>query len=151
MIYDVLKNACSYFPPGSPMAKAVDFITTFDAAKPDGRYEIEGAMYAIVMSYQTKPAEQQKSETHIKYIDVQAILSGRERIDVAVLTDAIAVDTLYDEAKDAAFYRMPADYIPLAMTAGTFAALYPQDIHRPCCDLDGAADVRKIVVKVPLL
>lgn len=150
MIYDVLKNAHSYFPQNSRMAKAIDFVTTFDAAQPDGRYELDGAMYAIVMSYQTKPAEQQKSETHKKYIDVQAILSGRERIDVAILSDAAVIDTPYDEAKDAAFYKMPADYIPLAMTAGTFAALYPQDIHRPCCNLDGLANVRKIVVKVPL-
>jgi YhcH/YjgK/YiaL family protein len=81
MIYDVLKNAHSYFSQSSRMAKAVEFITTFNTAKPDSRYEIDGAMYAIVMSYQTKPAEQQKSETHKKYIDVQAILSGCERVN----------------------------------------------------------------------
>jgi YhcH/YjgK/YiaL family protein len=151
MIYDILKNSDSYFQHSDRMAKAVDFITTFDAATPDGRYELDGEMYAVVMSYKTKPAEQQKSETHKKYIDVQAILNGRERIDVAILSDSIAVDTPYDEAKDAAFYRMPDEHIPLIMTEGTFAVFYPQDVHRPCCDLDCVADVRKIVVKVPLV
>ena len=150
MIYDDLKNAHCYFLHGTLLAKAIDYIKTFDLSQPDGRYEIDGAMYAMVMSYQTKPAEQQKSETHKKYIDVQAIFVGRERIDVVIFSENIAIDTPYNEAKDAAFYKLPSDYIPLAMHKGTFAVFYPQDVHRPCCDFDGTASVRKIVVKVPV-
>jgi biofilm protein TabA len=153
MIYDVLDNAHFYFPPAGRLAKAIDYIKNFDLSQPDGRYEIDGKnMYAIVMSYQTKPAEQQKAETHIKYLDVQAVLSGRERMDVVLLSGSAVVDTPYDETKDAAFYKMPPDYARMVMTNGIFAVLYPQDIHRPCCSLnDSPTSVRKIVVKITLL
>jgi biofilm protein TabA len=152
MIYDILKNARFYFPSGSPLAKAVEYIESFDASHPDGRYEIDGKnMYAIVSSYQTKPADLQITESHKKYIDVQAILSGRERIDVALLSGSTIVDKPYDDSKDTAFYRMPADYVSLIMMPGAFALFYPQDVHRPCCNFESAADVRKIVVKVLLL
>jgi biofilm protein TabA len=151
MIYDVLKNAHLYFTPGCRLAKAIDFVRNFNLSEPDGRYEIGDTMYAIVMSYKTKPAEQQKSETHKKYIDIQVVLSGRERIDIALFSDRMVIETPYDEAKDAAFYKLGGAYVPLIMTEGTFAVLYPQDVHRPSCNLDGAADVRKIVVKVQIL
>jgi biofilm protein TabA len=151
MIYDVLINGYLYFPAGGRLAKAVEYIKNFNHSQPDGRYEIDGRnIYAIVSSYQTKPAEGQISETHKKYIDVQAILEGRECIDVAILSESIVIEKPYDETKDAAFYKMPADYASLAMTKGTFAVFYPQDIHRPCCSLGGEANVRKIVVKVLL-
>jgi biofilm protein TabA len=152
MIYDVLENGHFYFAASSRLAKAIEYIRAFDILQPDGQYEIEGKhMYAIVSSYETKPAEQQITESHKKYIDVQAILSGRERIDVALDSEALVINKPYDNAKDAVFYKAPVSYVPLVMTEGTFAVFYPQDVHRPCCDLDGTGDVRKIVVKITLV
>lgn len=151
MIYDALKNAHLYFAQGSRLAKAIDYIKAFDSSRPDGRYEIDDTMYASVSSYQTKPAEQQTIESHRRYIDVQAILSGRERIDVALFSNRLIIDKPYDETKDAVFYKTLPDFTSLNMTESTFAVFYPQNVHRPCCNFDNCDNVRKIVVKIMLL
>lgn len=151
MIYDVLENSHLYFEKGSRLAKACEFVRSFDLSQPDGRYEIDGEnMYATVASYQTKPAEQLKFEAHKKYIDVQALISGCERIDVFLFPERLVVDTPYNEARDITFYKPANGFVPLIMNEGIFAVLYPHDAHRPSCNFDSQANVRKIVVKVAL-
>jgi biofilm protein TabA len=150
MIYDNLENSDFYFSPGSRLFRAVEFIKKFDNSKPDGRYEIDGAnIYAIVTSYTTKPAKQQIIESHRKYTDIQATLKGCERIDTSILSNRFVISSAYDENKDAVYYEGFPEFVKLNLRAGMFAVFYPQDVHRPCCNLDeNAAEIRKIVVKV---
>lgn len=148
MIYDDLKNAGRYFKTGDAFDRALAFVLGFDPKTPDGRYEIEGtALYALVSSYETEPADTRRFETHRIYADVQVLIGGEERIDSSPEAPKDVV-VEYNGAKDIEFWGVPRRFISLAMTPGTFAVFFPNELHRPNCHLDAKAGVRKIVVKV---
>lgn len=121
---------------------------------PDGRHELAGdRLFALVQTYTTKPRAQGRMETHRKYVDIQAILTGAELCEVAPLsemTPATPPDTPpvpYDPAKDIAFHHGSGD--PLTLRPGLFAIFFPADAHMPSLALPtGPAQVRKIVLKV---
>ena len=94
MIKDNLKYAELYegVNPGFPVAFA--FLEEA-LAKPKevGRYDLEEGVFALVQSYDTKPAEACKIEAHKKYIDIQCVLKGKELFGVADLS----TQTLYED------------------------------------------------------
>jgi len=148
MIYDRLENFGKYFHNGSPLFSALSFAVEFDPSKPDGRYEIEPEkIYALVSSYETSPASQNRFEIHRKYADVQVVIEGEEKVEVSLSSELKSVSE-YNDAKDAVFLESPMDSASLAMRRGHFAVIYPNEVHRPNCDLHGKLHVRKIVVKV---
>ena len=121
--------------------------TDFKSLAP-GRYEIDGNMYALVQEYATQPKEERKAERHEKYIDIQYIDQGEECIGFALLSDGCEVSEDKLAEKDAVFYKVVKDEIFLVMPAGTYAIFLPNDIHRPCCQHETAAQVRKVVLKI---
>ena len=55
----------------------------------------------------------------------------------------------YDIDKDIVFYEKLVPGSSIVLDEGTFAVLYPADVHRPCGSLDGKlAPVTKVVVKI---
>lgn len=150
MIYDTLENFEKYFKPESPLFRAISFAVEFDPSRPDGRYEIESEnIFAQVSSYETSPASQNSFEIHRKYTDVQIVIEGEEKIEVSLSTELKEAGD-YDETKDKATMESPRDQASLAMRRGYFAVIYPNQAHRPNCDLHGKSYVRKIVVKVQM-
>ncbi len=148
MIQDSLKNSHLYYDSSKALKKAFTFINELDPSSPDGSYEIDGeALFAILCSYPTRQADSALFEAHKKYIDIQVVLAGQERIDVS-LDEDIEVSQPYDEDKDVVLFNAPQIYSTLMMRAGEFAIFYPQDIHRPSCSIKDPQDVRKLVVKV---
>jgi YhcH/YjgK/YiaL family protein len=148
MIYDTLENFGKYFHTGSPLFSALSFAVKFDPSKPDGRYEIEAEkIYALVSSYETSPASHNRFEIHRKYADVQVVIEGEERLDVS-LSSELKTMSEYDKEKDRVFLESPGDSASLVMRRGYFAVIYPNEAHRPNCDVHGKLHVRKIVVKV---
>jgi biofilm protein TabA len=147
MIYDTLENFGKYFHTGSPLFSALSFAVEFDPSKPDGRYEIESEkIYALVSSYETSPASQNRFEIHRKHADVQVVIEGEEKVEVS-LSELKSVSEYYD-AKDKVFLESPRDSASVVMRRGYFAVIYPNEAHRPNCDMHGKQHVRKIVVKV---
>ncbi len=54
-----------------------------------GRVEIDGdQVFAFVQEYTSKPMEQGRWEAHVKYIDIQYIVSGEEQIGYANVADS---------------------------------------------------------------
>lgn len=148
MIYDTFDHIDTYCRKDSPLARAIRFVAEFDRAQPDGRYPIEGeAMYALVSSYTTSPRVERRFEAHKKYLDVQVLLEGEESIDISLEANLPLLQE-YNETKDIFFVQPPAECASLVMQPGYFAVFYPQDFHRPNCQLRGASPVRKIVVKI---
>jgi biofilm protein TabA len=147
MIYAKFENIEDYFQKGSPIFKALSFALAFDSAKPDGRYEIDDMVHALVSSYDTSPATKRWFEAHRKYTDVHVILEGEEKIEVASPQHLEIIEE-YSETKDVIFLGSPPDFASLPISPGCFAVFYPHDIHRPNCDLHGKRHVRKIVMKV---
>ncbi|GGH04010.1 YhcH/YjgK/YiaL family protein [Mucilaginibacter phyllosphaerae] len=111
-----------------------------------GKHPIDGDnAYAIVTEAPSKALEQAGWESHRKYIDLQYVIKGRERIDVVNLIDA-TVTKPYDEEHDYANYQ--AEGTAHIAQPGTFYLFFPQDVHRPNIKVTGYDTVKKIVVKI---
>ena len=149
MIFDTLTNASRYESLNSRFAKAFAYLRTVDGTQPLGRHDLDGDdCFALVQTYETKPQEKALFEAHRKYIDVQFLHSGNETILWAPL-GAMAEETMaYDEAKDAALWKLVPDSTPLHMSGGRFCILYPEDAHAPCITAKEPSQVFKVVVKV---
>ncbi len=147
MIIDSIKNAALYFGVPERISAGLRWLQTKDLAKlAPGRYELDGTnLFAIISEYQTKPKDQGKWEAHKRYYDIQYLISGREAIGYACL-EACRLGA-YDEGKDfQEILEAPGDF--LAMRAGMFMILAPQDAHMPGLALDTPGAVKKAVVKV---
>jgi YhcH/YjgK/YiaL family protein len=150
MIVDALSNADRYAPLLPGLAEAFAFLRELPADAPDGEIEIDGQrLYAGINTYATEPHEQRRFESHERYVDVQAVLVGVERMDVAP-RDGLKILEPYDADRDVTFHVAPPQFATLPMTPGVFAILWPSDAHRPNCHLTGPADVKKCVVKIRL-
>jgi len=148
MIYDIFENLELYCKKGDPLYKAITYARDFDLSQPDGVYEVQGKdVYGRVLSYDTAPASERVFEAHKNYLDVQVLLEGCERQDIALAEELEPLEP-YDAEKDMAKLKAPERYTTIVMQPGRFAVLYPHDIHRPNCDLDGKCRVRKICMKV---
>lgn len=148
MIFDSMNNASRYGM-GPAWTKAFDFLKTVNADTPDGEYPIEGeALFARVMSYETKAPADAKFEAHQQYADIQSTLAGAEGI--AVMDTAHAtLKKAYDPENDVAFYQTP-ETIPglVDVYPGYFAFLLPQDCHMPQLAVGESRMIKKVVVKI---
>lgn len=151
MIFDRLANQHLY-PLGDAWREAFDFLQAATPELADGKHHLRGdELFAIVMGYQTQSAETSELEAHRRYLDIQMLLSGRERVLCHFVPD-LAVLKAYDPASDFELYQIP----PIAparfiLTPGNFLAFFPHDAHMPCLTLDhGPEPVRKVVVKVAM-
>ena len=107
--------------------KALDFLraTDFNALEP-GVVEIDGKnIYTQIIDLTTREAVVNRPEVHRRYIDIQFLAWGEEKIG----------------SEHESFIEM----IP-----GSYAIFFPQDVHRPGCIMQTASEIRKIVVKVAL-
>ncbi len=149
MIVDKLENIGLYSDLGKRISRALLFLkqNRFEEMK-DGRYEIDGKnIYASISRYRTKPVENGKWESHRKYIDVQFIAEGKERIGYSHLSGMV-VQEEYNEEKDVQFLNGAGDFI--TAEKNTFLILFPQDVHMPGISAENNQqdEVIKVVVKV---
>ena len=147
MIVDTLNRADLYKNLGPRMADAFDYLksTDFDTVEA-GRHDINGdAVYALVMDIETKPVDQGGWEAHRKYIDVQYIVRGEERMLYAP-SETLEPEGGYDAERD--FQRLNGSGDLVTVRAGMFIVFYPDDAHGPCLAVDTPAFVRKVVVKI---
>jgi YhcH/YjgK/YiaL family protein len=147
MILDCLENSHHYEHVHTRLPLAFEFLRSEAAAGlPNGRHELQGSeVFAIVQQYETKPREQGFWEAHRRYIDVQYVVEGIERMGYANL-NALSVRDAYDAEKDYLILDGDGDWFTVA--AGHFAIFAPQDAHMPSLAVHAPATVRKIVVKV---
>ena len=57
------------------------------------------------------------------------------------------------EEKDTLYYKENPDSgeVMLPMLEGSYAIFFPEDVHRPFCQMeDGPKDIKKIVIKIPV-
>jgi biofilm protein TabA len=127
--------------------KAFAFLnnTNLDTLSP-GKYPIQGDdLFASVTISPTKEFDKTNWESHKKYIDLQYVISGKEKIGVAPLSSA-TVTKPYDEAKDVANYS--ADGIFHLAEPTVFFLFFPTDVHRPNVKVEGIDSDKKIVLKI---
>jgi biofilm protein TabA len=148
MILDSLSRAAAYRSLGPRLAAGLDYLADFDPDTPVGRHLIDGEdLFAVVQEYDTAPATEKRFESHLRYIDIQYLVSGRERM-LHAPADTLEVETPYNDEKDVAFYRDPAASSSFLVLPGQYAIFFPADGHKPGCMAGGREAVRKVVLKV---
>lgn len=152
MYFDTLASAdFSRYP--ARIVQGLQWLQTQDIdALPAGRVEIDGdAMYAQVIDLTTKAPEEVLPERHRRYLDVQYVHRGQEKMAVAIETGTYTVAKAYDEGNDILFYQQTDNESVLWVQAGQFAVFFPTDIHRPGMNAGSEAEsVRKVVVKIAI-
>ena len=151
MVFDYLANAGTYAALSPSIKKAFDFLKDcYESGVKPGRYVLDGdSLYAAVSEYETAAPESLKWEAHRKYLDIQCVLKGREKLGIAALDSMLDAEE-YLEEKDCLFSQTVKDCSYINMEEGNFAILFPQDAHQPRCIADEKSKVLKVVVKVKI-
>jgi YhcH/YjgK/YiaL family protein len=149
VIYDCIHR------PGTPIDQRTldDCLERFRASlqangTDPGRWQIDGdRLYYFIAEGTTRPAAEGKLEGHRKYIDVQYVLEGVERIGCRLLDgDCLVVRDMPEQ--DAALYAdCPGEFF-VTVSAGQYAVFFPWDLHRPGCWPGEPAPVKKAVLKI---
>ncbi len=147
MVFDSIKNVENYSNLNERIKKALKYITENDFTKMEnGRVDIDGDnVFAVIQSYETKPIEKGRWEAHKKYIDVQFVADGYEKMGYTHI-DNTAEDEPYIEENDLHWLKGEGSFIEAKK--GSFAIFYPQDAHMPAIAVDNPVPVKKVVVKV---
>ena len=128
---------------------ALEYLRTTDlAAVPLGRHEIDGdRLFALVQEYETRLPADCVWEAHRRYVDVQCVVRGAERMGHAPIDDVVP-RVAYDAEKDVALFEPGSRFV--TVSAGMVAIFGPDDVHSPGNADGNPQPVRKVVVKVEI-
>ena len=133
---------------------ALAFIERNDlAALQAGRHEIPGTeAFANVIVYETRL--EGDFEYHRKYIDLQYIVTGREKCEIVPLTALEREIEAYSENGDSGLMNGLAEGVKvqeIVLDKGMVGIYFPFDAHKPNMAVGDAPEKsRKIVVKIPV-
>ena len=147
---DNFANEKKYLAPR--IQQALEFLQKTDwSSKADGKYVIDGdKIVANLATYTTKPKQECKAETHIKYIDIQYMVKGTEKMGYSPLLVGQEIEEDCSKDKDAIFYKNITDENEIIVSEKMYTIFYPTDIHRPSCMIIAPSEIRKIVVKIAI-
>jgi len=146
MIVDTVGNAHFYRGLSPRIALAFDYLCgTALREVATGTFEIDGTeVYAILQDYDTLPPTHGVWEAHRRYIDLQYLVSGIERIGYAHV--GRLVPGVYDPTRDLLPFSGAGDF--LTLVPGDFMLLFPWDAHMPRIAVNMSGIVKKVVVKI---
>ena len=150
LIYDKIDNLETYAGLSEDILLGLEWIRDVKPDVETGVYELSSRVKVIVSEYTTKETNDNGYEAHRQFIDIQYLISGKERIKCLPL-DYLKESKPYKEDIDAAFYEengvKPQDHL---LGNGYFAIFFPQDGHMPqLCD-GNPEQVKKVVIKVKI-
>jgi YhcH/YjgK/YiaL family protein len=145
MIFDTLTRLSHYADLNKQIAWSTKNLKEYVDKEP-GRYEIDGdCLFVIVQDYTTKCLSDCQWEAHRKYIDIQYVAQGIERIGYAP-TSLLNITTPYNEDKDVEFLEGKGNLIECG--PGSFMIFFPNEPHMPGVNAECCNSVRKIIVKI---
>lgn len=149
MILDKLKNASLYYGLDKKIAAALKFLENNNLSEyKSGRHEIDGdEIFVLVQNYQTKQLSEGKFEAHKKYIDIQFIIEGKEKIGYTHISN-LSETTEYDESKDIVFLEGNGDFV--TAEKNMFVIFFPEDAHMPGIETNSQGYVKKAVIKIKI-
>lgn len=113
---------------------------------PKGKYPIDGDhVFASVTENPTKSLDSTVWESHKKYIDIQYVIDGEERMGVHPVAKSTVTNS-YNEKRDVANYT--AEGHIYSATPGHFFIFFPADAHRPNITPGGNKVDKKITIKI---
>jgi len=150
MVLDTLENSALYESLHPRFHKAFHFLRTMPLLSlTAGKHPIHGNdIFALVQEYTTQEYVDQQMEGHKKYIDIQYVISGKEKIG-HMLYQGQPVAKPYDLEGDYHLFKQPPAIFSI-LSQGQFMIFFPQHLHLPSLSITNPAPVKKIVVKVRL-
>jgi YhcH/YjgK/YiaL family protein len=133
-----------------PLKKALEFLRDNDLEQLEAKtYEIIGEdMFAQVIDFETADRSDIKPESHIKYIDLQYLVTGEEKLGFLTNNDEYSYDE-YIEERDLCFYNRSFDNESFTIASPSSINLFfPNDIHMPGIKVNSKMKLRKIVIKI---
>lgn len=149
MIYDKIDNIGLYKGLSEDISLGLEFLKNATPIINNGVHELNPRVKAIVSEYETKEVNGSRFEAHKKFIDIQCVLQGTEKI-CCLSIDNLQENTPYNEELDAAFYTSERPPLEMEIGNGSFAIFFPQDGHMPCLCVDEPTKVKKVVVKIKI-
>lgn len=150
MIIERIDNARTAYAIHPLMERLFDYLRTHDLRQMSaGRITIEGDDLFINLGVsQLRTREEQKLETHKRYIDVHLPLDGTEIIGWRPLatTESLPL-TDHNEASDFWLWDGPAESY-FALTPDEFCVMGPGDAHAP---IIGEGSLLKAVAKIRVM
>lgn len=149
MIHDKIERLGKYMDKAD-FEKIKMFLEQVNPDMEERRYEIDGVcIFANVESYDTKNPDDCRIEAHDKYIDIQAGITGAERIGVYRRHNLEEIDE-YDSEKDVIHFNMETavEVAHTTNSAGYFTLLFPEEAHSPKQKVEGCERVKKFVIKI---
>ena len=127
--------------------EAFAFLKNHDLTKlAPGKYPIDGDnVYATVTYDPTKDYDKSRWESHKKYIDLQYVISGEEKIGVAPASN-LTVTESYSAENDIAHYDGTGKIYDAK--PGTFFLFFPGTAHCPNITTGGNKPDLKMVIKI---
>ncbi len=147
MITDKLEFYNIYTRISDRIATAMMYLLTSDLkALAPGTYIVEeDEIFALVSEYRTKLPDELKWESHNKFVDIQVMIEGEEKMGFAPL-ETMKVTEQYNEDKDVQILEGTGDYV--TARPGSFTMFFPHDAHQPGIAIGQACKVKKVVLKV---
>ena len=147
MILDKIDNVKRYFK--APIFEEIfQKLKDFDVNTPNGTYKTHDLYYFKVMSYETQITPK-IIESHEKEVDIQILLSGKEKIKIYKKND-VTVLKEYDAEIDCQFYEeLNLPISELTLEPNFMAVFFPNDIHGPLYAYQNrVSKIKKIVIKI---
>lgn len=148
MILDSLINFKLYAGVHHHFQKVHDYLTNNSLSMlPKGRHDISDNIFLISNKYETINESDTFIECHRKYIDIQIMIKGSERMGIC--SRDLCKQSDYNDLEDYQKLEGGLDFI--TVREGFFTVFFPHDGHMPQLIIDGKPEeVIKIVVKVPV-
>ena len=133
----------------SRVINAVKYLLQLNVGEEDAgkKVVVNDNFFYSVQSYETKPTNECKLESHRKYIDIQIMVSGKERMDVVDIS-RLDISEEYDEDRDIQLWKIPKRLVRSTLRSGDYIILYPENAHRGAMSINDTEHVLKIVGKV---
>lgn len=142
MIIDKLENLYKYKDVNPYFSKVLDFIAKTDLSTLEvGKKTIDDTLWYNSQEYIAKDPSD-KYESHVKYIDIQVMISGEEIMYYSKDTPII------NELNEKDFYStISLDKSILRVSQGYFVIFFPGELHNPGLKANDKL-VKKVVFKV---
>lgn len=129
------------------LQQAISIISAIDINTiENGKYQVADDFYYNVFEYEPKPETEIDYEAHRKYIDIQCVARGVDKLMVTDIHD-LKARTEYDAEKDVIFYHNNDNQAGTILRPGSIVVLYPKDAHKSV-NVEPGVEIKKIVGKL---
>jgi len=150
MVFDSIKNYKLYTNLSPRIAKSLKIMAETDFNKiENGKYPVDGDnLFYLVQRYETGPIAD-KLEAHRKYIDIQFMAKGDERMGCGNIA-SMDVFTPYNAEQEAGFFKAGKGVSYIDVKEGMFVIFWPDDAHMPGRQIAQPQNVLKVVFKIKI-